>query len=104
MSLIQRRVFYGKVGTAEDLVEWAKEMYGLIHEQAPEMNYRVLSDYQSGRTDRVVVEFEMDKFSQLEDALERTMDSQSNQAKFEAAFLRLKELIDHAEVEQWTLH
>ncbi len=104
MPIIQRRVFYGKIGTAEDLVEWAKEMYDLIHEQAPEMKFRVMSDYQSGRTDRVVVEVEMDKFSQLEDALERTMDSQANQEKFEAAFLRLKELIDHAEVEQWTIH
>ncbi len=104
MTVIQRRVFYGKVGTADALVEWANEMYGLISEQEQSLNYRVMTDYQSGRTDRLAVELELDSFAQLEAILERTMSDPTIQPKFAAAFSKLPELIDHAEVEQWTLH
>ena len=104
MTVIQRRVFYGKVGTADALVEWANEMYGLISEQEQSLNYRVMTDYQSGRTDRFVVDVELDSFAQLDAILERTMSDPAIQPKFAAAFSKLQGLIDHAEVEQWTLH
>ena len=104
MAIIQRRVFYGKVGTADSLVEWAKEMYGLIAQQDSNLIYRVMTDHQSGRTDRLVVEVEMESFGHLEAILERTMSDPDIQPKFAAAFGKLAELIEYAEVEQWTLH
>ena len=58
MAIIQRRVFYGKVGAADELVGWVNDMYGLIKSQQPSISYRVMSDHSSGRTDRVVAEIE----------------------------------------------
>ena len=104
MSIIQRRVFYGKVGSAENLVTWANEMYDVLRIKNPDLSYRVLSDYQSGQTDRVVVEIELENMAQLDELLERTMSDPDTQKRFMAVFERLETLIDRAEVEQWTIH
>ena len=104
MSIIQRRVFYGKVGSAENLVTWATEMYAVLQIKNPDLSYRVLSDYQSGQTDRVVVEIELEDMAQLDELLERTMSDPDTQKRFMAVFERLETLIDRAEVEQWTIH
>ncbi|MCH7593669.1 MAG: hypothetical protein IIB27_04080 [Chloroflexi bacterium] len=104
MSIIQRRVFYGKVGSAENLVTWATEMYDVLRIKNPDLSYRVLSDYQSGQTDRVVVEIELENMAQLDELLGRTMSDPDTQKRFMAVFERLEALIDRAEVEQWTIH
>lgn len=103
MAIIQRRIFHGKVGSAGDLVTWAHDMYHVIQTNNPEINFRVLSDYQSGRTDRVVVEIELESMAQLDSALEKTMADPDTQARFTSVFERLKSLIDYAEVEQWSV-
>ncbi len=104
MPVVMRRVFYGKVGAAEDLVVWAQDMYGIINRYAETLSYRVLSDNQSGRTDRVVVEVEVESLADLEAALEKTLADSQGQADFAATFARLQGLIEYAEVEQWTVH
>lgn len=104
MTIIQRRVFYGKVGAADSLVEWAKEMYGLIAEQDASLVYRIMTDHQSGRTDRLVVDLEAESFAKLDEMVERTMADLDVQPKFIAAFGKLSPLIEFAEVEQWMLH
>ena len=63
-----------------------------------------MTDHQSGRTDRLAGEVEAESFGQLEANLERTMSDPDMQPKFAAAFSKLSDLIDYAEVEQWTLH
>lgn len=104
MAVIQRRIFYGKVGTAGSLVEWAQEMYGLISEQNQDMTIQIMTDRQSGRTDRMVVELEAESAEALDAIIEKTMSDLSLQPKFQAAFEKLPGLIDYAEVEQWELH
>ena len=104
MAIVQRRVFYGKVGAAGDLVEWANEMYGLIKENSPGIKYRIMSDHQSGRTDRVATEIEIESLGELESMLDSTMSNDDTRAQFESIFSRLSALIEHAEVEQWTIH
>ena len=103
MAIIQRRIFYGNVGSAGDLVTWAHDMYEVIRVNSPEIPFRVLADYQSGRTDRVVVEIEIESMAHLDAALEKTMSDPDTGARFASVFERLKGLIDHAEVEQWTV-
>jgi hypothetical protein len=104
MTIIQRRVFYGKVGSAENLVAWANEMYSVIKINNPDVPLRVLSDYQSGQTDRVAVEIELESMAQLDDVLGKTMADPDTQKQFADVFSRLGSLIDRAEVEQWTIH
>lgn len=103
MTIVQRRIFYGKVGSAGELVTWAHDMYEVLRVHSPEIPFRVLSDYQSGRTDRVVVEIEIESMAHLDATLEKTMADPDTQVRFESVFGRLKNLIDHAEVEQWTI-
>ena len=104
MAIIQRRVFYGKVGAADELVSWATDMYGLIKTSNPSINFRIMSDHQSGRTDRVVAEIEVDSLSELDSMLSGIMDDGGARAQFEEHFGKLANLIEHAEVEQWTIH
>ena len=103
MAIIQRRVFYGKVGASDGLVAWAKEMYGMIHEHDNALAFRVLTDHHSGRTDRVVVELEAESLAHIESMLEKLMSDPDGQAKFAAAFGKLGEMLEHAEVEQWMI-
>ena len=103
MPIIQRRVFYGKVGAAEELVAWARGMYEIIGEYGGDLPYRILTDDQSGRTDRVVVEVEVESLGQLEAVLGRVGSDPGGQARFAEVFNRLPHLIDHAEVEQWAI-
>ena len=104
MAIVQRRVFYGKVGAADELVGWANEMYALIKTHNPGISYRVMSDHQSGRTDRVVAEIEVDSLSELDSMLSSLMEEENARAKFEEHFGKLGNLIEYAEVEQWTIH
>ena len=104
MAIVQRRVFYGKVGAADELVGWANEMYALIKTHNPSISYRVMSDHQSGRTDRVVAEIEVDSLSELDSMLSSLMEEANARAKFEEHFSKLSNLIEYAEVEQWTIH
>ena len=104
MAIIQRRVFYGKVGAADELVDWATDMYGLIKTNNPSINFRIMSDHQSGRTDRVVAEVEVGSLADLDSMLSGIMDDASTRAQFEEQFGKLANLIEHAEVEQWTIH
>ena len=104
MAIIQRRVFYGKVGAADELVGWVTEMYGLIKTHNPSINYRVMSDHQSGRTDRVVAEIEVESLGDLDSTLSSMMEDENARAKFEEHFSKLGNLIEYAEVEQWTVH
>ncbi len=104
MAIIQRRVFYGKVGAADELVGWATDMYGLIKTHNPSISYRIMSDHQSGRTDRVVSEIEVDSLADLDSMLSSIMEDGNARGEFEKHFSKLGNLIEYAEVEQWTIH
>jgi hypothetical protein len=103
MTIIQRRTFYGKVGAADSLVEWAREMYALIQTQGQAASYRIMTDHLSGRTDRVVVEVEAESLADLEGVVAQAMNDPEMRTKFEASFAKLTGLIDHAEVEHWAV-
>ena len=54
MTVAQRRVFYGKVGMADQLIEQLREENLMIRQSGVAIKPRILSDFLSGRTDRVV--------------------------------------------------
>ena len=65
---------------------------------------RVLSDYHSGRTDRVAVEWEVESYQELE-ALETEMwQYEGDEEMVERWLARLNGLIEYAEVETWRVH
>lgn len=60
MAFIYRRVFYAKVGMADPLVNHFKEWDKPMQEYGFNPKTRMLTDYDSGCSDRVVVEWELD--------------------------------------------
>ena len=64
---------------------------------------RVLSDHNSGRTDRIVAEWEVENLGDLEAAMNQAMADPQAQAVFTGWVGKLNELIHYAEVEHWSV-
>ena len=103
MAIVQRRVFYGKVGAADQLVELMKEGDRALQSSGTSLKSRVLTDYMSGRSDRVVVEWEVEDLASIETAMNAAMAGSGGQEFFTEWADRLNQLIHYAEVESWTV-
>ena len=103
MAIVHRRVFYAKVGKSDQLAELLKETNDAMSRFGTVTKGRVLTDYLSGRTDRVVVEWEVDSIGELESGMEGAMTSPEGQAWFNDFFPKLADLIHYADVENWTI-
>ena len=109
MAIVQRRVFYGKVGTggqliehlSGQLIEHLKGGNELMKRAGVSLGSRVLSDHNSGRTDRVVAEWEMEDTGDFDAALSQLMEDPKNMAEFGPWVEKLNGLIHYAEVEYW---
>ncbi len=102
MAVVERRTFYGKVGQGGPLIEHVKQL-GELLEGGPEVRFRVLSDFMSGRTDRIVYEAEVDDWAEYL-RFERSLGESPEAERFQQWFGRLAELIEYAEVEVWQTH
>ena len=103
MAIIQRRVFFGKVGAAEQLVDHIQEAEKRMQQYGVSFKSRMLSDYQSGRTDRVVMEWEANDLSEIDAAMSGAMANPEAQAYFGPWMEKLNGLIHYAEVENWSV-
>ena len=65
---------------------------------------KVLSDLNGGRTDRVVVEWELEDLSEAMAVGSEWAEDVDSQEEYADWFERLSEIIDHAEVEIWQTH
>ena len=68
----------------------------------------MLSDYKSGRTDRVVWEYEANDLKEIEKEIEaseeRMMADPQGQAFMNQWFAKLTDLIHYSEVENWNVN
>ena len=71
MPIIERRTFYGKVGAGSDLVRGIREEFEAMRVAGIDVKYRILTDYLSGRSDRVIYEMEAESVGALEALLEQ---------------------------------
>ncbi len=104
MAFVHRRTFYGKVGTAGQLVQHLQEGDKALEKYGPDFKRRVLTDYRNGRTDRVMWEYEVENIGDIDAYYERVMADLQGQAMMQDWFKKLSELIHYAEVETWELH
>lgn len=105
MTIVHRRIFYGKVGTADQIVKLLKD----FEKMAKPLGFtpkatRIMTDHLSGRTDRVAWAWEIDSLDAIMASQQDAMRDPGLAPKFEAWFRKLSLLIDHADVENWTLH
>ena len=103
MPSIHRRVFYAKVGKSDQAAQLLKEANDAMSRFGADTKGRVLADYLSGRTDLVVVEWEVASIGELESGMEGAMASPEGQAWFNDFFPKLADLIHYADVENWTI-
>ena len=58
MAFVMRRIFYGKTGSGDELIKICNDGNFLVRALGIAIKPRVLSDFNSGRTDRITVEWE----------------------------------------------
>lgn len=97
--IIQRRIFQAKIGQAGAVVAKLKEGENLFNAAGLWPKGRIYSDYQSGATDRVAWEVEVENLG----AFEKFMGSIGAEASFAPWFGELSTLIQGATVEFWTI-
>ena len=101
MPFIHRRVFYGKAGAADQLVQHMQEANEAMAKFGSGMNTRILTDRMTGRSDRVVVEWEMESIGSLDDSMSDLMGNSEAAAYFGPWMEKLNTLIHYAEGDIW---
>ena len=99
MAIIHRRTFYAKVGQAGPLVAHLREFGKLASQHGMPIEDRILTDHQSGRTDRVVWEWAIESTTELD--MEALQGNQAAAEAFTKWERTMNEMIDYAEVENW---
>ena len=103
MAVVSRRTFYGKVGQADAIVKLLQEVRKMFAKHGVKLNYRILTDNNSGRTDRVVWEWEAGSREAVEAVEQKAMTTVAARKEFGAWFGKLSELITHAEVDSFSI-
>ena len=104
MSIIHRRVFQAKVGQSAPLVEHFQEAVKTMKSHGINWDTRISSDYHSGRSDRVSVEWLLDELSDIDADIARVMEIPEAAAFLGAWLEKMNDMIHHADVENWTVH
>jgi hypothetical protein len=99
MSVVHRRTFIAKVGKADELVKLLKDEDKQMRQMGFTMKSRILTDYLSGRTDRVVHEMEAESLGEIEGSFTTAMNDAKARKFFEDFFSKLTPIIHHAEVD-----
>ncbi len=104
MAIIQRRIFHAKVGAADPLLAVLREGNQTFESMGFSGKLRLLTDYMSGRSDRVVEEIEANSIGEMEEVFGKVMSNSEVMEKLNALEKRIFELIEYSEVEYWTIH
>ena len=104
MAIIHRRVFQAKVGQSAPLVEHFQEAVKTMKSHGINWDTRISSDYYSGRSDRVSVEWLLDELSDIDADIARVMGIPEAAVFFGAWLEKMNDMIHHADVENWTVH
>ncbi len=99
MAIINRRTFYAKVGQAGPLVAHLREFGTIAAQHGVTLKQRLLTDNGTGRTDRVVWEWEVGSIGELDmEALQGNQAAMDALSKWERT---MNGMIEYAEVENW---
>ena len=103
MAIVHRRIFYGQVGNGDQLVQLMNEGNEGLARFGAGLTARVLTDAMTGRSDRGVVEWELENIGDMESAMAQVMGSPDGAAFFNGWMEKLNGLIEYAEGEFWTV-
>lgn len=103
MAIIQRRIFYVKAGKASEVQALNNEFVQLMRSAGLTNGHRMLTDYMSGRSDRVVSEFEADSLGEIEAGMGKLMGDPQTAARLGELGQRIESLVEYAEVEHFSI-
>ena len=103
MAIVHRRTFFAKVGQAGPLVEHFQEADEQMKGYGIGWETRIYTDYYSGRSDRVVVEWVLEDLGDMDAELARVMEIPEAGAFFQGWMTKLNDMIHYADGENWTL-
>ena len=104
MPFVMRRVFHCTAGRMDELVELLQEGQILARGLGVAIRPRLLTDHNSGRTDRVAMEWEAATLAGLS-AVEQEIGVYPEASDTaHDLFRRLNELVEYADVETWAVH
>ena len=66
MALILSRIFYAKVGTTNELVQLIHDDDYAMATFGSDINTRILTDHMTGRSDRLVMEWEANDIGSMD--------------------------------------
>ena len=99
MSLIHRRIFYAKVGAANELVQLMHDDNSTMTRFGSAINSRILTDHMTGRSDRVVMEWEAEDIWSMDAAMNQVMANPECGHFFGEWMEKLNALIHYSEGE-----
>ena len=103
MAIVHRRVFQAKAVQSASLVEHFLEAVQQMKANGINWETRICTDYYSGRSDRVSVEWLLDELSDIDADLAKIMEIPEAAAFFGAWMEKLNDMIHHADAENWTV-
>ena len=101
MAIVHRRIFYAKVGMAGPLVAHMQEGNQVLGKYATMPTSRIMTDDMTGRSDRVVVEWDVESVSQMNSEIGKVMATPEGQREMGQWMEKLATLIEYAEGENW---
>jgi len=103
MAIVHRRVFQAKVGQSGPLVEHFQEAIQQIKTYGIDWETRICTDYYSGRSDRISVEWVLDEMGDIDADMARLMEIPEAASFFGAWMEKLNDMIHHSDAENWTV-
>ena len=74
MPLIHRRICYANAGAADQIVQLMQNGRAAMVRYGSSRDSRILTDHMTGRSDRVVVEWDVDDMGSMDAALRSIME------------------------------
>jgi hypothetical protein len=103
LAIVERRIFFGKVGKGHLIIAQMKKLDEIFKQYGIDIESRLMSDFNSGRTDRIIVEWTYENLGDLETAEAEAFSSSEAKQAFSEWSAKLNDLILYAEVEHWQI-
>ena len=103
MTVLNRRIFQAKVGQAGPLVAHFQEAMVQMKGYGVPWETRICTDYHTGRSDRVSVEWLLDDIGDIDRELGRLMEMPEAAAFLQTWLTKLNEMVEYSDAENWSV-
>ncbi|KAA1283010.1 MAG: hypothetical protein EGP13_03835 [SAR202 cluster bacterium] len=103
MAILHTRIFQAKPGQAGPLVDHFKAGIEQMNTYGVDWETRICTDYYSGRSDRVLVEWVVEGLGDVDADVAKVMEIPEAAAFLGGWFEQLNNMITHSDADNWTI-